>query len=175
MWILMHVLVVYPFMLLSAFLLFQTKLLSLSLVWNFWFFLWTGTMRYRKDMTFDKALFNEALFFEFVTETLPQLAIQSINNILIGKLTPIALFSASLSSVIAIDGVYQFLYYRLYLKVEYSDVPLMFNLNVDSEETDRVSRGGSLSDNIMMKDLAKGRCTPHKAIVDITCGKSSNR
>ncbi len=59
--------IIHPLMLLAAFFLYQSKLLSLSLVWNSWFFLWTGTNKHKKAGTFDKAYFNESLFFEFVT------------------------------------------------------------------------------------------------------------
>ena len=62
---------------------FQAKCLSVTPLRNIWYRVWTGTNDYDTDplLLVDPAVLNESLFAEFLGETLPQLIVQSINNL----------------------------------------------------------------------------------------------
>ena len=71
---------------------------------------------------------NESLYAEFILETLPQLFIQAVNNQYTGSWSILSIFSSGLSAFMAINGVYRFLYYTKYLKVQYTEVPLEISI-----------------------------------------------
>ena len=108
--------------------IFQCKVLAIGRVWTGWMYVWTGHNNFRKEVKVDTGILNEALFAEFLSETLPQLVIQGVNNKLIGMWTPTAIFSAALSIVIAVNGVYRYGYYTIWLGMNIDDVPTKISL-----------------------------------------------
>jgi hypothetical protein len=85
--------------------LFQTKTLSIGVVWNYWMRCWTGGEEQSTDALIDVAFFNESIFNEFIMEALPQLIIQATNNNLTATVSPIAIFSIALSGYLIFNGL----------------------------------------------------------------------
>ena len=56
---------------------------------NTWYYIWTGSSKNDKKVEVDVALLNEALFAEFLFESLPQMIVQSLNNTLTSLWNPI--------------------------------------------------------------------------------------
>jgi hypothetical protein len=108
--------------------IFQCKVLSIGRVWTMWMYVWTGHNGFRKEVKVDTGILNESLFAEFLSETLPQLVIQGVNNKLIGMWTPMAIFSACLSITIAVNGVYRYGYYTIWLGMNIDDVPTKISI-----------------------------------------------
>ena len=106
--------------------LYQTKMLAIGKVWNTWFYTWTQSTDYHKEISLDASVLNESLFHEFILETVPQIAIQSINNSLIynGNFPAISLFSLAMSIFIAINGIYRYGYYLLWKGIKFDEIPL---------------------------------------------------
>jgi len=108
--------------------IFQCKVLSIGRVWTMWMYVWTGHNGFRKEVKVDTGILNESLFAEFLSETLPQLVIQGVNNKLIGMWTSMAIFSACLSITIAVNGVYRYGYYTVWLGMNIDDVPTKISI-----------------------------------------------
>ena len=106
--------------------LYQTKMLAIGKVWNYWFYTWTQSNEFDKEINLDATVLNESLFYEFLLETVPQILIQSVNNSLIynGRLPAISVFSLSMSVFIAINGIYRYGYYLLWKKIKFDEIPL---------------------------------------------------
>ena len=106
--------------------LYQTKMLAIGKVWNTWFYTWTQCSDFDKEIGLDASVLNESLFYEFMLETVPQIAIQSVNNSLIytGNLPAISLFSLAISIFIAINGIYRYGYYLLWKGIKFDEIPL---------------------------------------------------
>ena len=106
--------------------LYQTKMLAIGKVWNVWFFTWTRSNDFSKELSLDASILNESLFHEFILETVPQIAIQSINNSLIynGHLPAISVFSLAMSIFITINGIYRYGYFLLWKGVKFDEIPL---------------------------------------------------
>jgi hypothetical protein len=99
-----------------GFFLYQIKALSIGSVWSVWFRVWRRRDNGKHDskVLVDTAIMNESLFAEFISETCPQLVIQSINSSFCGTLSNItAVFSICLSVFMAINGIYRYWYYNL--------------------------------------------------------------
>ncbi len=106
--------------------LYQTKMLAIDKVWNTWFYTWSQSDYYHKEISLDASVLNESLFHEFILETIPQITIQSINNSLIynGDIPAISLFSLAMSIFIAINGIYRYGYYLLWKGTKFDEIPL---------------------------------------------------
>jgi hypothetical protein len=106
--------------------LYQTKMLAIGKVWNYWFYTWTQSNEFDKEINLDATVLNESLFYEFLLETVPQILIQSVNNSLIynGRLPAISVFSLSMSVFMAINGIYRYGYYLLWKKIKFDEIPL---------------------------------------------------
>ena len=98
--------------------LHMAKVLAIGRVWNLWIFVWRGwvTDEFSTDVTFDTEEHNHSLRNEFYFETAPQFFLQLTNNTLIQSWTPIAIFSAILSSIMAVNGIYRILYFTVLLE-----------------------------------------------------------
>ena len=62
---------------------------------------------------FDRDLFNESLLYETCFETIPMAIIQILNAIYVNELNNIAIINAVVTSVIILDNVLKFIYYKL--------------------------------------------------------------
>ena len=68
-------------------------------------------------------LFNVSLFAEIVTETFPQLLLQSVNAYFLGELSGIAVLSLTMSVIMTLNGVYQVVYYKYFLGYRLTEAP----------------------------------------------------
>lgn len=110
-------------------LLYQTKVIAIGSVWSAWCLLWTGTRKFsRPEHEVDLLILNECLFIEFAFESLPQIIIQSINNTLLNSWNNIELASCIMSAVSAVDGVYRYGYYCLWLGQAIQKVPIEMSI-----------------------------------------------
>ncbi len=69
--------------------LFASKVMAIRAVHNTWYYIWTGCSDHDMTVEVDLALLNEALFAEFLFESLPQMIVQSMNNTLTSLWNPI--------------------------------------------------------------------------------------
>jgi hypothetical protein len=112
--------------LLIGFVLFQSKLIAVRQVWNLWIGVWTGSSELQKsdeEPAIDAAVINESILLEFVVESLPQAAIQSYNNTLIGSWTTFSYVSSALSVAMILNGIYRYLYYILWMQKTFDEIP----------------------------------------------------
>ena len=141
---------------------YQTKLLSLNHVWNYWLFCWTGEQLREtnsqlptkitshksalkdSNVTLDAGMFNRSLFEEFIFETFPQIIMQVINNYYT-TYTTITVFSLVFSAIIMADGIWRMVYWRYFKQVAFDDIPVklpggIINLNrvITTSETSNV-------------------------------------
>jgi len=128
--------IVHTFTLLFWFVLgaffYMTKTITIGRVWNFWFRVWTGGNEHETNVQVDTHALNTCLQHEFYLETLPQVVIQLVNTFLLRQLSPLAIFSLTLSFIMAINGLYKYIYYRWLtdtsMKVE--DIPIDMSLHI---------------------------------------------
>lgn len=110
--------------------LYQTKALAIGVVWSLWFRVWTSTDDHQVDEILNSALLHESVVVEFLFETLPQLAVQSINNTFMGNWPPIGIFSTVLSALMAFNGVFYYGYYIIFLRRSFSEVPTNVSIGI---------------------------------------------
>jgi len=125
-------------------LLYTTKSFAIRPVANLWLHVWTGSMfaqegtplweQRRRDIELadwhplDEKVLNESLMAHVFLETFPIVAVQFINNSLYRSWNALAIFSMAFSIFNSISGVYRIAYYRLYLKIPLTDVPVDFTV-----------------------------------------------
>jgi len=103
--------------------LYCAKLMPLSNVSNVWLRWYTGRRDHDSRSSIIVHLLQESIFEEILTESLPQLAIQAVNQTLNNEWTNLGLVSIIMSSLMALNGVYRFLYFYLMKKIPIKDVP----------------------------------------------------
>ena len=109
--------------------IFQCKVWAISKIWNSWFRLWSGhDPKNYKEVQVDTGILNEALFAEFMVETLPQLVLQAVNNTYLNNWQGVGIFSTVLSISIATNGLYRYGYYSLWLGMRIEDVPTKISI-----------------------------------------------
>lgn len=97
--------------------LHMSKVLSIGRVWNGWVFIWRGFVadEFQTDISFDTEEHNVSLRNEFFFETMPQFLLQITNNTLTKTWSDVAIFSATLSIFMAVNGIYRISYYTVML------------------------------------------------------------
>ncbi len=103
--------------------LFATKVMAIKRVHNWWYLVWTGSSKHDTDIEIDVAMLNEAMFAEFLFESLPQMVVQSMNNTLTQLWNPIGVFSMCLSVAVMLNGLYRYGYYSFWLGYSIQNVP----------------------------------------------------
>lgn len=111
---------------------YMTKTITIGRVWNVWFRVWTGGNAHETDVEVDTHALNTSLQQEFYFETLPQVVIQLVNTFLLRQLSPLAIFSLLLSFIMAINGLYKYIYYRWLTdtSMQVEDIPIDMSLHV---------------------------------------------
>jgi hypothetical protein len=120
--------------------LYSTKAFSIRPVANLWLSVWTGSAfaaegsKLREallqdrilayEQPIDERVLNEALYSHALGETGPILVIQILNNLFSSSWTPLGLFSVAFSVFNALSAVYRLLFYRLYLGIKLSEIPV---------------------------------------------------
>lgn len=122
--------------------LHMSKMITIGTVWNVWFQLWTQSTIHSTDVDVDTAELIQFLEEEFVTETIPQFVIQLINNLLLGRFSPIAAFSMTFSIVMSINSVWRHVYHRFVRTetVALEEIPLgmVWRVQIDAWNIDWV-------------------------------------
>jgi len=113
---------IFPLFLAGHF-LYCAKLIPLSNVSNVWLRFYTGRRDHDSRSSIIVNLLQESIFEEIVTESLPQLIIQAVNQTLNKEWTTLGFASMFMSSAMALNGVYRFLYFFLMKKIPIKDVP----------------------------------------------------
>ena len=141
--------------------LFATKVMAIRRVHNWWYYVWTGCRQHDKEIEIDISLLNEALFAEFLFESLPQMVVQSMNNTLTQLWNPIGIFSMCLSVAVMLNGLYRYGYYSFWLGYSIQNVPT------------EISIGGiKVSvENADDKDKLQEKSAHQGAVVDIESSK----
>ena len=107
-------------------LLFATKAFAVCKVANFWVRYWTWDESH--DRYFEGKIvvdiLNESIYTEILYETLPQIILQVINNMLVEQWTLISIISTTISGIDMINGVYRFIFYKVYRKINLVDIPV---------------------------------------------------
>ena len=104
--------------------LYQSKCLAIASTWNIWIRVWHGHSKKRPcpfftkegkaphyDPAIDTVLMNESLYACFLCEAIPQLIVQTLNNMATGKWTSLAILSIATSSYMVCMGAYRYLTY----------------------------------------------------------------
>ena len=146
--------------------LFATKVMAIRRVHNWWYYVWTGCRNHDTEIEIDISLLNEALFAEFLFESLPQMVVQSLNNTLTQLWNPIGIFSMCLSVFVMLNGLYRYGYYSFWLGYSIQNVPTEISIGgikVSIENTDD-------KDRLKEKDTAKDS-VDQGAAVDIESSK----
>ncbi len=141
--------------------LFATKVMAIRRVHNWWYYVWTGCRQHDKQIEIDISLLNEALFAEFLFESLPQMVVQSMNNTLTQLWNPIGIFSMCLSVSVMLNGLYRYGYYSFWLGYSIQNVPTEISIGgikVSVESADD-------------KDKLQEKSAPQGAVVDIESSK----
>jgi len=115
-----------PVWLVIGCILFFSKCLAFQKIWNLWFSVWTGTDDFNmpQNVAADTKILNLSLLWNLVTETLPMVIIQCVNNTMLGKWTPLAYASLSFSIFMAASTAYTFSYWRFYRRKPFSEIPV---------------------------------------------------
>lgn len=120
--------------------LHMSKMITIGKVWNLWFQVWTQSTTHSTDVDVDTAELIQFLEEEFLTETIPQFIIQLINNLLLGRFSPIAAFSMTFSIVISINSVWRHVYHRFVrtdtMPLEEIPLGMVWRLKLDAWQID---------------------------------------
>ena len=143
-WILGATLLWSPVFAIGAF-LYQTKVIAIKRVWDFWVYFWTLETNYKmEDFDIDTKILNESLFSELCFETLPQIALQFYNSTITGNRNSIEYFSLTLSFVVTVNGLYTFGYYYFYEGKTMAQIPtktaILVFLQYELETNDQIEK-----------------------------------
>jgi hypothetical protein len=150
------------FWLFVGFFLFQTKVVAIKEVDNFWLLVWTGELvEPEVGQAVDMDILNQSIFFEFLLETLPQIVIQIYVQLKVqGRLSTIGYVSSFMSFFIMFNGVYRFGYYKFYWGLTWKQIPPSSDFLPDPnafkpETAEGVEMGTkvTLSDPTRMEDI----------------------
>jgi hypothetical protein len=98
-----------------GFMLQLTKTISISKIWDTWFYVWTSgdALSDQGPGGVDTEELNYAILIQFVCETIPQMVLQATNNSLLGSWVSnsFAIFSFVTSMFSACNVVYHYLYH----------------------------------------------------------------
>ena len=108
--------------------LFATKAFAVSKVANFWVRYWTWDKNFEGyfEGKIVVEILNESIYTEILYETLPQMILQIINNILVDQWNFLSIVSTTISGINMANGIYRFLFYKIYRKIDLVDIPVSF-------------------------------------------------
>jgi photosystem II stability/assembly factor-like uncharacterized protein len=113
--------------------LHMTKTITVGRVWSAWFRIWTNTDEHYTEIDVDTEELNKCLQEEFYLETIPQVALQMVNNLLLKQFSPLAIFSLVFSFVMALNGCWKFVYFRYCVdnRLELAEIPIEMSVKVN--------------------------------------------
>ena len=103
--------------------LYCCKVFPISRVSNLWLRLYTRSNKHTSSVVIIIKLLQESIFEEMLTESVPQMVIQIVNNTFTNVWSPLSIFSTGLSAVMILNGIWRLVYYRLYLKIKIDAIP----------------------------------------------------
>jgi hypothetical protein len=103
--------------------LYCCKVFPISRVSNLWLRLYTRSNKHTSSVVIILPLLQESIFEEMLTESVPQMIMQIINNTLNQEWSPLSYFSTAMSGVMILNGIWRLVYYRLYMKVAINAIP----------------------------------------------------
>jgi hypothetical protein len=103
--------------------LYCCKVFPITRVSNLWLRLYTRSTKHTSSVNIIIPLLQESIFEEMLTESVPQMVIQIVNNTLTNVWSPLSYFSTAMSGVMIINGIWRLVYYRLYLKIKIDAIP----------------------------------------------------
>ena len=108
---------------------YQSKLLSMKMIWNMWFGTWTNSDAHNLTADVDSSIMNEALIVEFLFLSVPQIVLQSFNNFTVKNQWNIYSIAAyALSCTSFINGISRYGYYIFVKHRDVAEVPLEVNI-----------------------------------------------
>ena len=81
-------------------------------------------------------MFNRAVISEVFLESIPQLIVQTINNVLTDQFSIISLFSVISASVMILSTIYRYAYYWIWHCIPLNEIPIMSKPDVSSAKRD---------------------------------------
>jgi hypothetical protein len=142
--------------------LYCCKVFPISRVSNLWLRLYTRSNKHTSSVVIIIPLLQESIFEEMLTESVPQMVIQIINNTLTNVWSPLSYFSTIMSGLMILNGIWRLVYappsltstphfhfkfhrcaryYRLYLKIKIDNIPT--NLSQDVFKFASIEEGES--------------------------------
>jgi hypothetical protein len=103
--------------------LYCCKVFPISRVSNVWLRLYTRSTKHTSSVVILVPLLQQSIFEEMITESLPQMFIQIINNSFTNIWSPLSYFSTAMSGIMILNGMWRLVYYRLYLKIAIDAIP----------------------------------------------------
>jgi hypothetical protein len=103
--------------------LYCCKVFPISRVSNLWLRLYTRSTKHTSSVVIIVPLLQLSIFEEMLTESVPQMIIQIINNTLTNVWSPLSYFSTAMSGIMILNGIWRLVYYRLYLKIAIDAIP----------------------------------------------------
>lgn len=108
---------------------YQSKLISMKMIWNMWFGTWTNSDRYNISEQVDSSIMNEALLVEFLFLSVPQIVLQSFNNFTVKNQWNVYSIAAyALSCTSFINGISRYGYFIFVKHLDVAEVPLEVNI-----------------------------------------------
>ena len=103
--------------------LYCCKVFPISRVSNLWLRLYTRSNKHTSSVVIIIPLLQESIFEEMLTESVPQMVIQIVNNTMTNVWSPLSYFSTIMSGLMILNGIWRLVYYRLYLKINIDAIP----------------------------------------------------
>jgi hypothetical protein len=82
---------------------------------------------------------NQGIFVHFVFETVPQIFLQTINNQLPASWGGLAIFCTVFSIFMVVNGCYRYLYYVVFLRTKFEDIPLEITIGFTTLTLEKAS------------------------------------
>ena len=108
---------------LAGHVLYCCKVFPISRVSNLWLRIYTRSTRHTSSVVIIIPLLQQSIFEEMLTESVPQMIIQIVNNSYTNVWTPLSYFSTIMSGVMILNGLWRLVYYRIYLKIAIHAIP----------------------------------------------------
>jgi hypothetical protein len=103
--------------------LYCTKVFPISRVSNLWLRLYTRSTKHTSNVVILLPMLQESIFEEMLTESVPQMVIQIVNNTFTNVWSNLSYFSTAMSAMMILNGIWRLFYYRMYLKISITDIP----------------------------------------------------
>jgi hypothetical protein len=140
--------------------LYCCKVFPISRVSNTWLRLYTRSNRHASSVNIIIPLLQESIFEEMLTESVPQMIIQIVNNTLTATWSPVSYFSTAMSSAMILNGIWRLAYYRIYLKVPINEIPTDLSCEIFTMES--VEEG----ENALIR-AATAKVSPENVVGDV--------